>query len=191
MSEIIKKEFIDVNEETKWLDEQGEKKLILVGCKVGEYEFENGEEEYVYKIENIQEVIEKAKFKNKEAYIKFLKERNIDVVGELEEKIYLRRRKAETQPSKPDVKDRVLKKDNAVSNSGSKKSKLYFIIGASQLALASKFVIDMIKALGIMGTKFFLPMFLAIIFIISGLMFIIAGLHLERKNLSDNQKNIN
>lgn len=175
MSEIIKKEFASLEEEMKWLDEMGEKNMLLLGYNAGEYEFELGEEPYVYRVENLGEILKLGKFKDKNAYIKFLNQRNIEIVAESEDKIYLRRKKAETQPSKP---KKIAKTNEKAS---SKKSTLYYILGASQLALALKFILDTVNSAGAMGTKFFLSLALSVIFIITGMVFMIAGVQFGRR----------
>lgn len=180
MSEIIKKEFLNINEEENWLNKQGENNLVLVACNNGEYAFENGDEEYVYKIEILSEVIENTHFKNKDEYLKFLNERNIDVVSECEDKIYLRRKKSETQPKK--AKKIVKAVNNASSKKSSMKGTVYYILGASQFGLALKFVLDTINTFGSMGSKFLISLLLSVVFIISGCVFMIAGVQLGRRD---------
>ena len=52
MKTTVKRAFLDIHEEEKWLNEQGESGLMLVGYRNGEYEFEDvSPARFLYKVD--------------------------------------------------------------------------------------------------------------------------------------------
>ncbi|MDO5096661.1 MAG: DUF2812 domain-containing protein, partial [Peptostreptococcaceae bacterium] len=52
MKTSVKKTFLDISKEEQWLNEQGDKGLMLIGYHSGEYEFEDvSPVKYQYKID--------------------------------------------------------------------------------------------------------------------------------------------
>lgn len=91
MKTKIKKVFMDIAEEEKWLNQQGENGLMLLEYNNGEYVFENvAPAKYQYKID-----LPKALGEKKKEYLSFLEECGISVVAEYGGRVYLRKNNAD------------------------------------------------------------------------------------------------
>ena len=97
MSTRIKKIFVDIHKEEEWLNEQGEKGLMLIGYHNGEYEFEDvSPVKYQYRID-----LPDYSGSRKKDYLTFLKECGISVVAEYNDRAYLPTRKLKKQKRQP------------------------------------------------------------------------------------------
>ncbi|HQB32804.1 MAG TPA: DUF2812 domain-containing protein [Erysipelotrichaceae bacterium] len=87
MKTKIKKTFLDIDEEEKWLNQQGENSLMMIGYYNGVYEFEDvSPTKYQYKIDIPDYVGTKRK-----EYLEFLEEGGVSVAAQYSGRVYLRK----------------------------------------------------------------------------------------------------
>ncbi len=95
MEKTVRKKFFiwEYEKEEKWLNEMSAEGWQLVHASLFKYKFEQGEpNEYEYKLELLDK---DTKSKESKAYMDFLQETNVELVGEVSSWIYLRKRKTE------------------------------------------------------------------------------------------------
>lgn len=91
MKTTVKKSFLDIQNEEKWLNEQGENSLMLVGYHNGVYEFENVfPVKYQYKID-----LPTYTGSRKKEYLDFLEQSGIYFVAEYSGRVYLKKNAAD------------------------------------------------------------------------------------------------
>ena len=91
MKTTVKKSFLDIQNEEKWLNEQGENSLMLVGYHNGVYEFENVfPVKYQYKID-----LPTYTGSRKKKYLDFLEQSGIYFVAEYGGRVYLKKNAAD------------------------------------------------------------------------------------------------
>ncbi len=95
MKKTVRKKFFvwEYEKEEKWINKMSAEGWQLVHASLFNYKFEKGDpDEYAYKLELMDK---DAKNKESRAYMDFLQEMNIELVGEISAWIYLRKKKAE------------------------------------------------------------------------------------------------
>lgn len=171
MKETMKKAFIDFDKEEQWLNEQGQKGLMLIRYDNGSYEFEDvTPAKYLYKIEIPQK-------ENQSDYFKFLGELGITVVAESSGRVYLRKNE------KDGPFDLYTDFDNQIAQN-KKKNIVFNVITSSQLVLGIVLMINMFQHVSEKNASFWIPLVFGIAFIISSLVFFILG-RSNRKKIED------
>lgn len=170
MKTSVKKAFLDINKEEEWLNEQGERGLMLIGYHSGEYEFEDvSPVKYRYKID-----LPAYTGAKKKEYLDFLEQTGISVVAEYGGRVYLRKNAA----------DGPLELYTGKSESAKQISKRYshfFTIGISQFILGLFMLVQSLYYVRQRGVPFWIAVVIDIGLIISGLIFFIIGLRKHRK----------
>lgn len=176
METKIKKIFMDVEEEEKWLNQQGENGLMLMGYNNGEYVFENvAPAKYEYKIDLPNTFGEK-----KKEYLSFLEECGISVVAEYGGRVYLRKNKA-------DGPLEMYTENKEVKQQMDKRYSHFFSIGISQIGFGILMLIQLLGDKPPKGAAFWICTVFGIGFLISAGIFIFLGIKKRRKNLSEKE----
>ncbi|MDO5523275.1 MAG: DUF2812 domain-containing protein [Bacteroidia bacterium] len=95
MEKTVRRNFFvwEYEKEEKWLNKMSSEGWQLVQASLFKYKFENGEpDEYEYKLELLDK---DTKNKESRAYLDFLQETNVELIGEVSNWIYLRKKKSE------------------------------------------------------------------------------------------------
>lgn len=170
MKTRVKRAFLDVHEEERWLNEQGEKGQMLIGYRGGEYEFEDvSPAKYRYKIDLLDYTGKKRK-----EYLDFLEQTGISVVAEYAGRVYLRKNAADGP-----LDLYTEKKD--VTKQMSKRYTHFFITGLTQFMLGTFFLVQMLTQVQTKGVPFYIAVAVDVGLIISGIIFFILGLRKHRK----------
>lgn len=91
MKIAMSKSFVDTNKEKEWLNEQGQKGLMLIGYKHGTYEFEDvSPATFAYEVDQPDYT-----GAQRQDYLAFLEESGISVVAEYAGRVYLRKNAAD------------------------------------------------------------------------------------------------
>lgn len=177
MKTTIKKTFLDLTEEEDWLNQQGEKGLMLLRYRSGEYEFEEvSPVKFQYKID-----IPNYCGSKKKDYLNFLEQSGISVVGEYGGRVYLRKNEA-------DGPLELYTENKECSQQMKKRYIHFFTIGISQIGFGIFLLLQMLGyskedatplwILGIFGTGL----------IISGIVFFVTGLRKQKKHVPEKEK---
>lgn len=165
----MKKAFLDFDKEEQWLNEQGQKGLMLIRYDNGSYEFEDvAPAKYIYKIEIPQKQTETD-------YFKFLGELGITVVTQYAGRVYLRKNE------KDGPFDLYTDLDNQIAQN-KKKNIAFNIVAISDLVLGIVMLVNMIQYMAEKSTPFWILLVSGTIFIISSLIFFLLGRSNRKKN---------
>ncbi len=176
MKTKIKKVFMDIAEEEKWLNQQGENGLMLLEYNNGEYVFENvAPAKYQYKID-----LPKALGKKKKEYFSFLEECGISVVAEYGGRVYLRKNNA-------DGPLEIYTENKEIKQQMSKRYAHFYSIGFSQFAFGAFLLIQPLSDTPPQGAAFWICIVFGIGFIISGGIFTFLGIKKHRKHMSEKE----
>ena len=172
MKTTVKKSFIDITQEEKWLNEQGEQGKMLIKYSNGEYEFEDvSPAKFQYKID-----IPKYTGQNKKEYFKFLEQTGISVIAEYAGRVYLRKNKADGELE--------LYTETEEVNRQMKKRYSFFInVGVSQFMFGVFFLLQMKNYIEQKSAPFWILLVFGLGFAISGVIFFIVGILKQKKNL--------
>lgn len=171
MKTTVNKTFLDIHKEEEWLNAQGGKGLMLIGCRGDGYEFEDvSPATYQYKIDLPDYTGSKRK-----DYFAFLEQAGITVVAEYGGRVYLRKNMADGPLDVYTEKEEVEKQMK-------KRYTHYFIIGVTQIFFgvgmelrAAFYDVKMYSA------AFWITLIFGIAFTMSGLIFLISGIRRRRK----------
>lgn len=170
MTTKIKKAFIDLNEEEKWLNEQGAQGMMLLSCSNGIYEFEDvSPAAFQYKVD-IPQYAQKEKRRD---YLDFLEQTGISVVTEYAGRVYLRK-KASDEPFAlyTDQQD--------VERQSKRRSSHFYAIGSPQIMLGIMLLMQVILGHG-SAAAFWIPAVFGSLFVGSGIVFLILGFRAGRR----------
>ncbi|UTC64596.1 DUF2812 domain-containing protein [Treponema sp. OMZ 788] len=180
MKTNVKKTFLDISKEEQWLNEQGEKGLMLIGYHGGEYEFEDvSPVKYQYKID-----IPDYTGRKKKEYLDFLEQTGISVAAEYGGRVYLRKNAADGPLDLYTEKKEIKKQMN-------KRCSHFFITGIGQFMLGIIMLIQTLYYVKSKGVPFWIAVVIDIGLIISGIIFFILGVRKHRKySLPKEEKDI-
>lgn len=170
MKTNIKKAFLDINEEEKWLNEQGERGMMLLSYSNGTYEFEDvSPATFQYKID-IPPYSQREKRRD---YLDFLEQTGASVVAEYADRVYLRK-KASDEPF-------VLYTDRQdVERQAKRRSSHFYAIGFPQIMFGIMFLTR-----AILGHEspvaFWIQAMSGSLFVVSGIVFLVLGLRAGSK----------
>lgn len=170
MKTRVKKAFLDINEEEKWLNEQGAQGMMLLSYSNGTYEFEDmSPAAFQYKVD-IPQYSEKERRRD---YLDFLEQTGVSVVAEYADRVYLRK-KASGEPFAlyTDRQD--------VERQAKKRSSHLYAIGFPQIMLGVMFLMQaFLRHEG--PVSFWVPAVFGSLFVVSGIVFLVLGLRAGRK----------
>lgn len=171
MKTKIKKTFIDVNEEEKWLNQQGEKGLMMIGYDNGVYEFEDvSPAKYQYKIDLPNYTGAKRK-----DYLEFLEDSGISVVAQYTGRVYLRKNTThgplEIYTDKLDI-----------YRQSKKKYSHFFVLSITQFSLGLFMLFQMKSSLTVGTVPYGIVLFFGTVFIIVGVVMFMVTVSRYTKN---------
>ena len=170
MKTIVKKTFMDVQKEEEWLNEQGEKGLMLIGYHGGEYAFEDvSPAKYQYKID-----LPAYTGTKKKAYLDFLEQTGITVVAEYAGRVYLRKNAA-------DGPLEIYSENTELRKQVSKRYSYFFGIGIQQFVLGLAMLIQTLFYVQPKGLPFWISVVIDAGLMICGIIFLIMGIQKRRK----------
>lgn len=180
MKTSIKKAFMDLYKEEEWLNEQGERGLMLIGYHNGIYEFEDvSPAKYQHKIDTPNYTGSK-----KKDYLDFLEETGITVVAEYAGRVYLRKNAIDGPLDLYTEKKEVTTQVN-------KRYSRFFSIAITQFILGLFLLIRTLQSVKAEGLAYWITIIVDAGLIISGLIFFILGVRKYRKySLSKEDKDI-
>ncbi|AXQ79190.1 DUF2812 domain-containing protein [Streptococcus chenjunshii] len=170
MKTTVKKAFLDIQKEEEWLNEQGEKGLMLVECHNGSYEFEVASPaKFQYKIDLPDYIGSK-----KKDYLSFLKQSGISVVSEYGGRVYLRKNTADGPLS-------LYTDSKGVRRQMNKRYTHFFIIGITHFLLGITLLLQTLNYAEQRGVPFWFTVIVGIGFMISGMIFLFLGIRKHRQ----------
>lgn len=180
MKTSVKKVFMDINKEEQWLNEQGDKGLMLIGYHNGVYEFEDvSPAKYQYKIDIPDYTGEK-----KREYLNFLEQSGISVVAQYAGRVYLRKNTADGPLDLYTEKKDLTKQMR-------KRYSYFFSIAISQFILGIFLLTQTLSHVQQKGLPFWITVVIDAGLIISGIIFFILGIRKHRKySLPKEEKDI-
>ncbi len=177
MKTKIKKTFMDLYEEEKWLNQQGEKGLMMIGYYHGTYEFEDvSPAKYQYKLDIPNYTGQKRK-----DYLEFLEESGISVVAEYGDRVYLRKN-ASLGPLEIYTDNLDLYRQNK------KRYSHFFVISITQFSLGLFMIFQMKGNLIVGSVPYFIVLFFGTIFMIVGVVLFIITIRNYSKNSPNKEK---
>ncbi len=170
MKTTVKKSFLDIQNEEKWLNEQGENSLMLVGYHNGVYEFENVfPVKYQYKID-----LPTYTGSRKKEYLDFLEQSGIYFVAEYGGRVYLKKNAADGPLDMYTGKEEINKQVN--------RRYTHFIgIGVSQFLLGICLLIQTLHFVQQRGVPFWITVVIDVGLLVSGFIFFVMGIRKHKK----------
>lgn len=170
MKTNVKKIFMDINMEEQWLNEQGDKGLLLIGYHNGVYEFEDvSPAKYQYKID-----IPNYTGQKKKDYLHFLEQAGISVVAQYAGRVYLRKNTADGPLDLYTEKKELTKQIK-------KRYSHFFSIGISQFILGIFLLIQTLSHVQQKGVPFWITVVVDTGLILSGIIFFMLGIRKHKK----------
>lgn len=170
MKKTVKKTFLDIQKEEEWLNEQGEKGLMLIGYHNGKYEFEDvSPVKYQYKID-----MPAYAGNRKKEYFDFLEQTGISVVAEYGGRVYLRKNAADGPLD-------MYTDNNEIRKQMSKRYMHFFITAVSQFMLGTFMLVQTFYNVQPRGAAFWIAVLTEIGLMISGIIHFVLGIrkHME------------
>lgn len=172
MKTTVKKTFLDLGEEERWLNEQGAKGMMLLSYDGGLYEFEDvSPAAFQYKVD----VPKYAGKEQRRDYLDFLEHAGISVVADYAGRVYLRK-KDSGEPFE------LYTDSQSAERQLKKRTSHFFAIGFPQVALGAYFLVQ--AALGLESpAAFWITTVFGILFAASGTVFLVLGARARGKGL--------
>ena len=170
MKTTVKKFFLDIQREEEWMNEQGERGLMLIGYHGGEYEFEDvSPAKYRYKID-----LPAYTGSKKKEYLDFLEQTGISVVAEYGGRVYLRKNAADGPLD-------MYNEGREAAKHVNKRYSHFFAIGISQFLLGIAMLLQTLYYVQERGVPFWITITVDAGLMISGIIFLILGIRMHRK----------
>lgn len=169
MKTVVKRAFLDIRKEEAWLNEQGEKGLMLLSYHDGIYEFEQvAPVRYQYRIDLPEYTGSK-----KKAYLAFLEQTGITVISEYAGRVYLRKNAADGPLELYTEPREIVKQMN-------KRYMHFFIIGINQILFGLIMAIYTLSVVRQRGAAFWVVLIVDVGVLVSGLIFLAMGIRKHR-----------
>ena len=170
MNTTVKKVFMDIHKEEEWLNEQGQKGLMLIGCLGGEYVFENvPQAKYQYKID-----LPAYTGSKKKEYLDFLEQTGISVAAEYGGRVYLRKNAVDGPLN-------IYTENKEIQKQINRRYSHFFAIGIPQFIVGFVTLLQMVLYVQSRGVPFWITVVLDVGLMISGVIFFTLGIQRRRK----------